>query len=151
VDKGADVLGLGAVLFELFSLSDDQPFSNDLNLEGDTIEYPDCFHPEACDLIGKMLKRNPSRRIALEEVAQHPWMVRNLAESGKKVMNYRRFGSVRHILQQLSQKKTILFCIFSSLVLLPVLFLLDGSTKVSIIFHSHREQGLLSVLLPVSL
>lgn len=103
MDKEADVVGLGAVLFELLSFSDDQPFSDD------DIEYPDCFRPDACDLIGKMLERNPSRRIALEDVTDHPWMVRNLVESGgAEVVDHRRFSSVRHRLQKLLQKKTIL-------------------------------------------
>ena len=42
------------------------------------IKYPDYFSNEVKDLIGKLLRRSPKDRISIQEVKNHPWIIKNL-------------------------------------------------------------------------
>ena len=41
------------------------------------ITYPPHLSPEAKDLIGKLLVKEPADRLALKEVENHPWIRNN--------------------------------------------------------------------------
>ncbi|XP_053672993.1 serine/threonine-protein kinase PLK4 [Anopheles nili] len=76
----ADVWGLGCILYTL--LAGKSPF--DTNEVKSTLErvvmskfiMPTNLSPDACNLIERLLKKNPSERIKLEEVLGHPFLSR---------------------------------------------------------------------------
>ena len=43
--------------------------------------FPEFFSEGAKDVIGKLLKRDPKRRLPLPEVLQHPWIVKGVAST----------------------------------------------------------------------
>lgn len=40
------------------------------------LRFPDYISPEAKDLITKLLQRNPENRLPLDQVAEHPWILK---------------------------------------------------------------------------
>ena len=53
-------------------------------IQNDDIEYPSHVSPDARDLIGGLLKRDPRQRMPLEQVETHPWIQRLTGSSKKK-------------------------------------------------------------------
>ena len=41
-------------------------------------KYPDYFTEEIKDLIGKLIQKNPENRITIQEVKNHPWVLKNI-------------------------------------------------------------------------
>jgi len=42
------------------------------------LKIPDHVSPEAADLIRKLLKYNPHDRLSLDQVQQHPWILKHV-------------------------------------------------------------------------
>ena len=40
--------------------------------------YPDYFSNEIKDLLGKLIRISPNDRITIQEVKNHPWIVKNV-------------------------------------------------------------------------
>ncbi|KAJ1970748.1 spindle assembly checkpoint kinase [Dimargaris xerosporica] len=87
-DEKVDLWSLGVLCFEF--LVGFPPFE-DLSSERATfkrisrvdLKIPDHISPLAADLIRKLLKHSPSDRLPLEQVLQHPWIVKHNAEPSK--------------------------------------------------------------------
>ena len=41
------------------------------------LHFPEHLSAEVCDLISRMLVKNPEERISLEEIKAHPWITNN--------------------------------------------------------------------------
>jgi serine/threonine protein kinase len=80
-DEKIDLWSIGVLCYELlvgrtpFIMATPQAtFTKIANVEYST---PLRISPNAVDLIAKLLKRDPSERLSLENVMQHPWIVEN--------------------------------------------------------------------------
>ena len=79
----SDLWCLGILIYEL--CSGEPPFTAKTNPQVlhrikifKMIKYPDYFSNEVKDLIGKLLRRSPKDRISIQEVKNHPWIIKNL-------------------------------------------------------------------------
>lgn len=81
----ADVWGLGCMFYTL--VVGQPPFDTDaVQSTLNRVIMSDCYIPsyvsfDARDLIEKLLKKNPTERISLEQVLQHPFMKRHCTET----------------------------------------------------------------------
>jgi serine/threonine protein kinase len=80
-DEKVDLWSLGVLCYEL--LVGKPPFETESH-DGTykkivKVEYkcPSTMSPDAIDLIGKLLRKNPSERLSLEGVMQHKWITQN--------------------------------------------------------------------------
>jgi serine/threonine protein kinase len=83
--KSTDMFSLGVILFIIvqclfpFAEARDDDYYYKLLLNGDLEKYWEktngsSLSPEFKDLVLRMLSHDPSKRITIEELAQHPWM-----------------------------------------------------------------------------
>ena len=76
-----DIWALGVLLFEF--LAGYAPFSGSCpkelytNIKKLKINWPIDFPPLAKNLVSKILKLNPSERLSIEEILDHPWFTQN--------------------------------------------------------------------------
>ena len=76
-----DIWALGVLMFEF--LAGYAPFAGNLqkelynNIKKLKISWPVDFPPLAKNLITKILKLNPSERLSLDEILDHPWFTQN--------------------------------------------------------------------------
>lgn len=80
-DEKVDLWSLGVLCYEL--LVGKPPFETESH-DGTykkivKVEYkcPSTMSPDAIDLIGKLLRKNPSERLSLDGVMQHKWITQN--------------------------------------------------------------------------
>ncbi|VDD94216.1 unnamed protein product [Enterobius vermicularis] len=84
--KSVDIWSIGVVMYEL--LFDKLPFeeTNDRKLEF-TLQFPsekeNFVSENAKDLIKKLLVKEPSRRLTVDGILQHPWILNNLPDQKK--------------------------------------------------------------------
>lgn len=77
-NESVDIWAIGVLLFEL--LTGKTPFNanNDKNalytaIRKIKINWPDDLDPLAKDLIGKILREDPSKRLSLDQILEHSW------------------------------------------------------------------------------
>ena len=77
----SDLWCLGILIYEL--CSGVPPFTGKTNPEifyniknFKMKKYPDYFSKEVKDLIGKLMKQSPKDRITIQEVKNHPWLIK---------------------------------------------------------------------------
>eukprot|EP00904_Undaria_pinnatifida_P008480 jgi/Undpi1/4762/HiC_scaffold_18.g08115.m1 len=79
-DEAVDIWALGVLMYEL--LVGNPPFDAQGNsatyrrIVRVDIRYPHHVTPSARDLIGKLVRKKPEDRLPLEQVPQHPWIVK---------------------------------------------------------------------------
>jgi len=82
-DARIDLWSLGVLVFEF--LVGKPPFEEDgeketcKRISKVSFKVPDHVSPEAADLISHLLMRNPDKRLSLEGVLKHPWILRHVA------------------------------------------------------------------------
>jgi serine/threonine protein kinase len=78
-DNKVDIWSLGILCYEF--LTGGPPFEAEGNsatyerIKSIDLGFPAHVSPEAQDLITKLLKKDPNRRITLEQVLEHPWII----------------------------------------------------------------------------
>ena len=78
-DEKVDIWSLGVLCYEF--LVGSPPFENENHREtyrkivNVDLKFPDTLSNEAKDLITKLLRKEPTDRIPLEQVLNHPWIV----------------------------------------------------------------------------
>ncbi|XP_014281934.1 aurora kinase C [Halyomorpha halys] len=83
-DYTVDLWSTGVLCFEL--ITGKPPFEAKTyeetyyNITHAIYQFPSFMSPLACDLIKKLLVLEPSRRLPLEDVMKHPWIVLNTCE-----------------------------------------------------------------------
>jgi serine/threonine protein kinase len=89
-DDTVDIWSLGILLFEF--LTGSPPFEAEghnatyRRIVKVDLRFPDSIPADARDLISKLLKKNPRDRMPLDQVADHPWIIRHCKErSGTQV------------------------------------------------------------------
>ncbi len=89
-DEKADVWCLGVLCYELctgkapFESTTDENETYDKILKVN-IEFPIYLSQQIVDFIGKILTRDPSKRLSLEEVESHEWMRMYENETGRMI------------------------------------------------------------------
>ena len=79
-DESIDVWCLGVLMYELlvgtppFETKD--PKDTYKKIANVDFEFPDFLSEDAKDLLSKLLLKDPSQRIPLEDVPQHPWVLK---------------------------------------------------------------------------
>ena len=83
-DKMVDVWSLGVLMYEF--LTGNPPFETTdhqqtyRKIRNVDISFPPHVCADARDLVTKLLVKQPSQRMALSEVANHPWIRKNAAD-----------------------------------------------------------------------
>lgn len=109
-DSNVDLWCLGVLLYEF--LVGEPPFMaehyNDTykRIIGVDLHFPSSVSVEARDLVSKLLVKEPSQRLSLEQVLQHPFIVKNLEifkRQQEQMMQEQeqQFESQQHNLEQL--------------------------------------------------
>ncbi|KAM3144140.1 hypothetical protein pb186bvf_003904 [Paramecium bursaria] len=89
-DQRLDIWSIGVLIYEL--LTNKSPFTGDSiqqmdeqkkklliqNIKQAQIIFPVDFPPLAKDLVRKILKKEPSQRISLRDIRDHPWINKNI-------------------------------------------------------------------------
>lgn len=95
-DHRVDVWSIGVLIFELltgyapFSPKNTQAPLNEVeretknNILKQKFDFPSTFDPLAKDLVKKILVFKPDDRLSVEQIMQHPWLVRTLEGSPDK-------------------------------------------------------------------
>lgn len=88
--EAANVWSLGVALYKI--VSGTYPFERTMDISDPhgnvqlilewiaqgKAEIPDSFSVDLCDLLSRMLKKDPCKRITMEEIKSHNWFVKNL-------------------------------------------------------------------------
>lgn len=89
-DDTVDIWSLGILLFEF--LTGNPPFEAEghnatyRRIVKVDLRFPDYVPSDARDLISKLLKKDPKARMPLDQIPEHPWIIRHCKErSGTKV------------------------------------------------------------------
>jgi len=81
-DKSIDIWSLGVLLYEF--LVGNPPFEADSHsltyrrIQSIDLRFPRGVSEDAQDLIRRLLVKDPEKRMSLDDVPKHPWVVRNL-------------------------------------------------------------------------
>jgi aurora kinase len=79
-DKRVDIWGLGILCYEF--CCGNPPFEADSNdetykrIRTIDLKFPDHMSPEVRDMVSKILILNPKERLTLDEIENHPWILK---------------------------------------------------------------------------
>ncbi|KAK6543821.1 spindle assembly checkpoint kinase [Orbilia ellipsospora] len=79
-----DLWALGVLTYEFLvgcAPFEDTPLTTQKRIVHLDFKVPDFVSPEAKDLITRLLRLDPEKRLSLEQVAEHPWIVKHCQKS----------------------------------------------------------------------
>lgn len=79
-----DLWSLGVLTYEFLcgkAPFEDDPMKTQMRICKSDMKVPDFVSPEAADLIKRLLVVNPNNRIPLDQVLEHPWILKHCAKS----------------------------------------------------------------------
>jgi len=94
-DYRVDIWSLGVLLYEL--IHKEAPYKGrsldeiSKSLAKPQITFHPNIHPEAKDLIQKILKPNPQDRLSIQQILEHPWVKYRLQKEAQKTLQTNEF------------------------------------------------------------
>jgi aurora kinase len=90
-----DLWSLGVLTYEFLvgeAPFEDTPVMTQRRIARADMSVPSFVSPEARDLIKKLLVLDPEKRIPLEEIQRHPWIVKHCVKDAKRTSGSSKDG-----------------------------------------------------------
>jgi calcium/calmodulin-dependent protein kinase kinase 2 len=105
-------------------------------IKNDEVQFPEDCNPELKDLLVRLLDKDPTKRIELDEVRDHPWVTRNgadmLLSKDENIVSLVDFPTQEEVNKAITApilKMVTVVCILQDMTILNIDVCLDESCK----------------------